>query len=116
MIISDNVTTIGEYTFDTMTDRSSRATPTITIGKNVKTIGKGAFYVIGDLSLPLGNDSTRGKVYCKPITPPEYDYHDNFICYDLYVPREALELYKTHDKWDIFDNEITNSSIYGYDF
>ena len=119
IIISDNVTTIGEYTFDTITDSNKGATPTITIGKNVKTIGKGAFHVIGDISPTLGDDSTPGKVYCKPITPPELDATDNFVAYNIYVPRESLELYKDDKEW-YTDTEYCElmgfGYIYGYDF
>ena len=99
----------------------------VIIPEGVKTIGGfEACYALEELTLPstvslistsLGDDSYL-KLYIKSMIPPSLDYDydlqiDDFFSglYKVYVPKEALDAYKTAEGWSRYANDII-----GYDF
>ena len=77
----------------------------ITIPKNVSEFG----------NCPFSDCTGLLKVYCKPTTPPTLD---NYLPFQgtssklkIYVPKESVEAYKTHEKWSTYASQIE-----GYDF
>ena len=74
----------------------------ITITESVKTIESFAFYACEDLA----------TIYCKSSTPPElieqaFDANNETqlrLTSTLYVPCEAIDVYKAHDTWGTFQN------------
>ena len=74
----------------------------ITITKSVKTIESFAFYDCENLS----------TIYCKSSTPPEmiegaFDANNETqlrLTSTLYVPCEAIDVYKAHDTWGTFQD------------
>lgn len=81
--IPDNVKRIGTSAFE-----GCRGLKSITIPKNVESIGDYAFY---------GTDIN--EIYCTAQTPPTIGYYTfaRNLGLKIYVPSEAIELYKT--KW-----------------
>ena len=79
IIIGDDVTKIGTWTFDSGS--------TITIGSKVTSLGE---YCFGGV---------LSKLYCKPSTPPDLQYTLNInpAEFKLYVPRNSVGKYKNSD-------------------
>ncbi len=103
--IHDSVTSIGAYAFFDCTSLTS-----VTIPDSVTSIGSYAFCKCTSLK----------EVYCKPTTPPTaatYSYsHWNAFEYnasgfEIYVPRNSVEAYKSAPYWSRFV-----WAIEGYDF
>lgn len=97
--IPNGVTSIGVEAFCGCRDLTS-----ITIPNSVTEIGHLAF----------ANCNSLKSVYCKTINPPKGSaWMFPVYCppYDIYVPRNSVELYKSAKGWDAFASKIV-----GYDF
>ena len=99
----------------------------LTIGDNITTIGRYAFYDCSSLaSITIPNSVTKiesyafddcsslTSVYCKPTTPPSggaYMFYSNASGRKIYVPAASVDAYKAAPHWRGYE-----SSIEGYDF
>ena len=92
-----NVEAIGEWAF------YDCSLQTITIGKNVKSIGRNAFdrYYSSRYSIDT--------IYVKAVEPPSYD--GPIYCTRIYVPNESVYKYRTAQGWRGYASKIV-----GYDF
>ena len=104
VVISDNVTTIGEEAFNDSISVHPSPLVKITIGRGVTSIGDDAF------------NSCYATVYCKAIVPPTLIVNNKYSqpfakATKIYVPKESLEEYQTADEW-----KKQKSIIVGYNF
>ena len=126
--IPDSVTTIGDTAFYECSGLKS-----VTIGDSVTTIGETTFYkcirltsvTIGDSVNKIESDAFYGcrsliNVYCKAITPPiaVADYYGDWGAFDdnasgrkIYVPREAIEAYKSASYWKNYADAIVGYNV-----
>ena len=104
----ENAVSIGEYAFDMCSELDS-----ITIGKNISSIGHGAFisaksdlnvYIKANTPPTLGSLVFYKGNYTTAI--PQYYISSNL---KIYVPTESVEEYKS--QWPEYKN-----NIYGYEF
>ena len=88
--IPNGVTTIGDSAF-----RSCSGLTSITIPETVTTIGEGAFE----------NSDELEQITCYATTPPRiFDSFNEDTT--LYVPEDAVEAYRKHEKWGEIQNII----------
>ena len=114
-IYDDHQRMYGENTtfFDTVKREFYWITPNYTIPDSVTSIGSYAFY----------NCRSLTSIYCKATTPPTgnynmfskdvhlYPYGSEHIGCKIYVPRNAVEAYKSAKYWEKYADDIV-----GYDF
>ena len=121
IVIPDNVTSIENSTFS-----GCRKLSNVTM-TNVRKIGNSAFYFcnIRSITLPETVESILDgafasnygiNVYCKGSTPPSLATSNGTPTAfssvgGIYVPKRALERYKSHNDWSYYSNIIE-----GYDF
>ncbi|MBR3793578.1 MAG: leucine-rich repeat protein [Alistipes sp.] len=97
--IPDSVTSIGSFAFCDCSSLTS-----ITIPNNVTSIGRGAFVGCSKLT----------SIYCTSSTPPTGSssmFNSNATGRKIYVPKAAVDAYKTAAYWSSYANDIV-----GYDF
>ncbi len=121
--IPDGVTSIGKGAFMGCSNLTS-----ITIPDGVTSIGKGAFMGCSSLTsitIPDGvtsigesafdDCSNLTGVYCKPTTPPTFDYYQSSYypifqntpsSMKIYVPAASVNAYKTAEGWSGYASQI----------
>jgi len=107
VVISDGVTSIGNYAFPRLYNVQS-----VSIGKDVKSIGSYAFYEwwnsFNSLTLPsslefIANYALKSTninmLYVKAVTPPVLESDDAINSPMIYVPEGSVNAYKTAEYW-----------------
>ena len=107
VVISDGVTSIGNYAFPRLYNVQS-----VSIGKDVKSIGSYAFYEwwnnFNSLTLPsslefIANYALKSTninmLYVKAVTPPVLESDDAINYPMIYVPEGSVNAYKTAEYW-----------------